>query len=443
MTDASILEAFLARIGPLASEDYAAHQRHTAEEAPEFRALSFFHARETIVSQIIGYLLKPTAQHGQGQLFFKAFLTALDLKCENARSVTVQVEPPCYTLGSRRRMDILIRFVTNGAENILAIESKSHFAGDQDYQVQDYLEHLRSAYRHASFCRLYYLKNAKAPEDTSISKDKWDSAVSEGRCKACSFREVMSVWLVRCRSEVRSQKIRAFLDDFAAFIGLNEENVMANGNKVRGRVIEILEKRRSNPEDVSPDFEALLAVYALHLDVWNEALAGCMDRVSSLLHEQLPEWKIKTEPSFQNGHSYFQMKLWKGADWTTTADGKPNLCVVLATEDHAQDKGQRELHRPPTYLVVFVSRAQGFSPKGVDFNKLDEMRIDSGRNQYTIPLRLGDVEDLRSEAGVRYLLDTQSSSDIAAEVVVFISRVEVQMDACFRPKSGQRTQFQD
>jgi len=56
---------------PLALEDYVARQRHMAEEAPDFHALSFFHSRETIVSEIIGYLLKPTAQHGRGNCFSK------------------------------------------------------------------------------------------------------------------------------------------------------------------------------------------------------------------------------------------------------------------------------------------------------------------------------------------------------------------------------------
>lgn len=436
MNDTGILDAFLACIGPLALEDYVARQRHMADEAPDFHALSFFHSRETIVSGIIGYLLQPTAQHGQGQLFFKAFLAALGLKCENTRSVTVQVEPPCYTLPSRRRMDVLIRFVTNGAENILAIESKSHFAGDQNDQVHDYLAHLGSAYPYASLCRLYYLKNGKAPDVKSIRAAEWESAVSDGRCKACSFHAVMSRWLDSCRKQLTSSKIRIFLDDFGAFLGLKEENAMAIGNEVRERVFEIVKSKRSNPEDAAPDFEAMLAVYALHDDIWRKAFEGCMDKVQSLLHTQLPMWNIKPEPEFEKGQSYFQMKLWKKADWTVAGDGTPNLSVVLATEDSAQAKVQAELYRRPTYLVVYVSRAQGFSPKGADFNGRDVMRIDNGRSQFAVPLRLGEVEDLRSESGVRYLLDSQSSMDIATDVVGFISRFEATMDACFRPKSG-------
>lgn len=436
MNDTDILDAFFGCIGPLALEDYVARRRHIAEEAPDFHALSFFHSRETIVSQIIGYLLQPTAQHGQGQLFFKAFLAALDLKCENARSITVQVEPPCYTLPSRRRMDVLIRFVTNGAENILAIESKSHFAGDQQDQVHDYLAHLGSAYQHASLCRLYYLKDGEAPDVKSIPTAEWDSAVSDGRCEARSFHAVMSRWLESCRKQLASSKIGTFLGDFRAFLGLKEENAMAIGNEVRGRVVEIVKSKRSKPEDAAPDFEAMLAVYALHDDIWREAFEGCMEKVQGLLHAQLPMWNIEPEPSFNKGQSYFQMKLWKKADWTAARDGTPNLSVVLATEDSAQVKEQAELYRRPTYLVVYISRAQGFSPTGADFNIRGVMRIDNGRSQYAVPLRLGEIEDLRSEAGVRYLLDSQSSMDIATEVVGFISRFEATMDACFRPKSG-------
>jgi hypothetical protein len=436
MTDTSTLDAFLARIGPLAAVDHAVRQRHAAEEAPEFHALSFFHSRETIVSQIIGYLLRPTAEHGQGQLFLKAFMEALDLKCESARSVTIQVEPPCYTLSSRRRMDILIRFVTNGAENILAIESKSHFAGDQDAQVRDYLAHLRKAYPHASLCRLCYLNNGNAPDEKSITNIEWDSAVSDGRCKACNFQEVMSKWLATCCRRLESPKIRIFLGDFAAFIGIKEEKTMEIGNEVRTKVFEILENRRSTQESISPDCEAIMAMYALHLDIWQRVFEGCMQTVRELLVKQLSEWKV-TEPPLKNGEYYFEMRLSKQHGWTTAVDGTPNLHVVLATEDYAPSKEQRESRERPTYLVVYVSKAEGFQPKRVEFNKNNIMRVDNGKYPYDTRLILSGVEDLRSEAGLRYLLDSQSSMDIASEVVGFIKHVQPRMETCFHPTDGQ------
>jgi hypothetical protein len=147
-----------------------------------------------------------------------------------------------------------------------------------------------------------------------------------------------------------------------------------------------VENKRSTPEHACPDFEAMLAVYALHDDIWHKVFAGCMKRVLGLLNEQLPGWKAKEEPSFENGLSYYQMKLWKEADWTTTADGTPNLCVVLATEVWTQDKEQEELYRKPTYLEVYVLKAPRFSPEGVDYNKRNVLIIDNGRQQLEIHL---------------------------------------------------------
>jgi len=102
------------------------------------------------------------------------------------------------------------RFVTNGAENILAIESKSHFAGDQNDQVHDYLVHLGSAYPHASVCRLYYLKNGKAPDVKSILTAEWNRRFRwslQGVQLPCCHVSMVGL----CRKQLTSSKIRIFL----------------------------------------------------------------------------------------------------------------------------------------------------------------------------------------------------------------------------------------
>jgi hypothetical protein len=156
MTDIASLDSFLARIGPLASQDFAQRQRRLAEEAPEFRALSFFRSREVLVSQILTYLLNPYATHGQGPIFLRAFLEVLGVKVGILQSVVVQSEALCFTLPDRRRLDIQIRFTSDSIDHVIVIESKSHFARDQQNQVLDYLSHLRSAFPYSRHC-FYFL----------------------------------------------------------------------------------------------------------------------------------------------------------------------------------------------------------------------------------------------------------------------------------------------
>ena len=99
------IDSFLEHLGPLAAADRSDRLRRAAEKAPEFCALSFFTGRETLVSRILAYLLNPYAQHGQGHLFLRAFLTALELKCNEPQAVVVLTEFPINAPTGRRPID--------------------------------------------------------------------------------------------------------------------------------------------------------------------------------------------------------------------------------------------------------------------------------------------------------------------------------------------------
>jgi hypothetical protein len=314
------IDAFLSWVGPVAVEDSGRRRRVAAGEAPEFHALSFFHSKEQIVSEMIAYLLNPIGHHGQGQLFLRAFLTALGVSFKELRSVVVQPETPCYKLSDRRRLDVLIRFTTSDAEHIVAIESKSHFAGDQTNQVRDYLTHLEAAYPHASVTCLYYLKDGSPPSVKSISAEGWRSAEAKGLCKALSFRQVMKTWLAQCAEERLPSAIQVFLKDFVQFIGVAKEKSMVK-SVVRDRVLEIIDGIDFNAEGCSADFEALLAIHAMQEEIWKHALAKSVQQVCSMLLRRLEGWELRNKPYVEDEVYFAELRLWKRAEWTMAADG--------------------------------------------------------------------------------------------------------------------------
>ena len=423
MTGTSGFDSFLSRIAPLAVKDHARQRTLAAEEAPEFHALSFFHSREEIDSQMIAYLLNPTSQHGQGSLFLTAFLTILGVTFQELRAVVVEIEAPCYSLSNKRRLDILIRFTTGGAESVVVIESKSRFAGDQNNQVHDYLTHLCGAFPNASRRYLYYLKDGNPPSKESIVADEWNAAVSAGICRAVDFRKVMSDWLAHCEKKQLPSKINVFLKDFKHFIGLDEEGAVPIANGVRDAIVKIIQRGGWDGGTVSSDLEALLALYDLHSEIWENAAHVFLGSLQTLLEEQLPHWESHHEVTEWHGRPYFELALWKKVGWTTSPDGTSNLRVIVASEDMDS--------KEPAYIDIYISRHESFETEGAVFNDRKVMAIGPKKNDFTRQVRLGGIRDLRSAAGVRYLLTPQSTVDLASEIVRFISDHEMKMDGCF------------
>jgi hypothetical protein len=415
-------ELFLTRLSSVAAEDRAMRERRAAEESPEFHALSFFKSREEIVSQIIVFLLTPTADHGQGQLFLRAFLSVLGIPSKTMRSVVVQPESPCYTLPTKRRMDILIRFADESGDSVVVIESKSHFADDQNNQIREYLTHIKTAYPRSRL-RLFYLKDSQPPSKESISASEWKSAQASGICAALDFVVVISEWLKECRKERVPQRILIFLQDFAHFVGLEKETTVAMANGVRDAVARIIETSSSDGDSGSSDLEALLALYDLHSEIWETTARVFLGRVQTQLKEQLPNWESSYEVSQVDGRPFFEFALWKKLGWTTAPDGTSNLRVIVASED-------RE-YRVPTYIDMYISRNEAFTPEGIVFNDRLVMMIGPRKNEFTRQVRLGGISDLKSAVGIRHLLTTQGTMDLTSEIVRFISDYELKMDSCF------------
>jgi hypothetical protein len=421
-------ELFLSRLSSLASEDRAKREQQAAEEPPDFNALSFFKSREEIVSKIIAFLLTPTAGHGQGQLLLRAFLSVLRVPFQTMRSVVVEPESPCYELPTKKRMDVLIRFADESGETVVVLESKSHFAVDQDNQIKDYLAHINKAYPCARK-HLFYLKNSEPPPEESIPLRDWKVAQASGICEARDFSVVILDWLKECRRLRMPQKILTFLQDFAQFSGSDKEGAVSIANGVRDAVLSIIQTVGSDGETVSSDLEALLAIYDLHSDIWEGAARVHLDNVQTLLKEQLPNWETQYEVYQMLARPYFELTLWK-VGWTRATNGTANLRVIVASEDQNS--------REPTYIDIYIAKNESFTPERGVFNDRHVLVIGPGKNDITRQVRLGGIEDLRSAAGVRYLLTPQGTMDLGSEIVRFVSDHEMKMDVCFREKIGTK-----
>jgi hypothetical protein len=398
MTDALSLSSLLERIGPLASDDRRQREKITAEEAPEFHALSFFNSREVVVSQILAYLLTPTAQHGQGDLFLKSMLKALGVPIRKLQSVVVQAEAPCYTLSGKRRMDIFIRFGAAEDDTVVAIESKSHFAGDQPGQVRDYLAHLKKAYLN-SHKHFYYLNRGNEPEKESITSNEWQKDVAAGICEPKDFRKVMSEWLEDCREHPMPPKILTFLDDFAIFIGMVGGKAMTKqkAKRTREEVLSIIEITAPTTDRDRSHLDAILEVYAMHDEIWQKALRKCMTKVLEQLNEQLAGWEISEEDDFEDGGCY-ELTLSKKMDWKPSLKGEPKPAIILASEDGLKVRDHKDGRSAPTHLEL-----RGTYP-----------------GKRLTRLALGGIDDISSADGIRYLLRSQGVTDIVNEIVRFI-----------------------
>jgi hypothetical protein len=424
-------ESFLEYLGPLAVTDRADRLRRAVEEAPEFCALSFFTCRETLVSRILAYLLNPYADHGQGKLFLRMFLTALELKCNEPQAVVVLTEFPIKAPTGPRPLDLLIRFTDDSVDNVIVIESKSHFAGDQPYQIRDYLRHLRTAYPSTSRRKLYYLKDGGEPSKMSIATDEWSRGVEEGICLAKSFRDVFSSWRLLCQDEDQvAPKLACFLDDFAVFADMEAKQTMLIKGAVLGAIEKAIDTAAGSPAANASDLDAVLAIYASHKVIWERSILASLTRVQEMIMRHLPGWQTSLTSYSDEKESGCEFVLWK-EKWLSKAGKEPDLCVVLATVDSLDPRQKGMTTWGPAHFDMVIKKSAGLEPGTIPFNDQNKLLIGPGKNQFWHRAVVGGIEDIRSADGIRYLLAPQGIAELAQRILVFVGDHENEMDGCF------------
>ncbi len=182
--------------------------------ASDFNLVEVMKPDEEEISYLIKRLLDPNGGHGQGELFLGKFLETLEKKPEWLKDVPLsQVSVETEHLTDRgRKIDVFLKF----PEGVIAIENKLG-AGEQENQLQDYVEYLKRRWN--NFLLIYL--DALGREAGSIDGKFKGRLKEEGSFAELSYKEFVLPWLRECLKECEADKMRWFLRDFISWI---EEN---------------------------------------------------------------------------------------------------------------------------------------------------------------------------------------------------------------------------
>lgn len=147
--------------------------------AHRFNVLDYLRTDELGLSRIIADLFNPKASHGQGTFFLRSFLTKLGLVKNSNRNVDVSWPDPDGSdvrveieklVKDNRRIDIYVTIKNRSDTYCLAIENKP-YAGDQERQIADYLEHLK---RYGEkFLLIYLPSRSQRPSESSLPESEY------------------------------------------------------------------------------------------------------------------------------------------------------------------------------------------------------------------------------------------------------------------------------
>ena len=175
---------------------------------------------EIRLSEIIADLLDPSGSHGQQRRFLDAFLRRIiketnlleSLFKQQSCSVTCE-HRTAYIESSQRRIDIHVEFENKAFG--LGIENKP-WAGDQEQQLNDYIDDLSE--RYDMFCFVYLTPEGRNPSENSIEAGRREDLKNEGKLICVSYREDILKWLEECCRLCESDKFRWFLRDCMDYI---------------------------------------------------------------------------------------------------------------------------------------------------------------------------------------------------------------------------------
>ena len=253
MVDRGQLERFFAGLRSRARLARKVDAQLDRKLARRFNVLDYIRTSELGLSRVIGDLLDPKASHGQDLLFLDTLLHGLKISSEKLRRPlditygygdedgwtvrpnTVQVRLE-RTITSGRRLDVSVEFEgRDGRRRCLAIENKTG-AGDQRYQVRDYLKFLDGEYGRVSgdgpkgHCLMYLSPQGEPPSTSSVSPTQLKESEKqfavwsytrridgdiESEAENAGFRLDYSVsdWLSACRKACDVDRLRWFFQD--------------------------------------------------------------------------------------------------------------------------------------------------------------------------------------------------------------------------------------
>jgi hypothetical protein len=236
----------------------AAHQRalesaksiYRDRLAPDFTPFDFIDGDELTLSRLLAWLLDPRASHSQGSRFPQLLLEGLNAgwPAEAVQQATTWVEFPIRA----RRIDILVQ----SSARMLAIENKPS-AVDQPDQIARYLDFLDSSSL-SEFQLVYLTPSGAPPSPLSISERDLRKRLGKKQVCLWAYRNELLVWLDKCRSACRADRVATFIDEFSGHVRKTFEG-MRNMSDQDQLLAEVM---RSN-ETVAAAMEVIIAAPAI------------------------------------------------------------------------------------------------------------------------------------------------------------------------------------
>ncbi len=176
-----------------------------------FNVFDFFKINEPLHSKLLGTLLNPYSNHGQGRLFLNEFLKIIGIEYfdEDVWQVTAEIG----------RIDILIKCLNR--PSVIIIENKSNGAIDQNNQIYRYwyqeilLPYGKEALNIKRNFRIIYLAptDSKSFEAHTLEKpkeysDNLDDRINSEKILKLTFKNEIVSWLNNCYEQLPESNFR-------------------------------------------------------------------------------------------------------------------------------------------------------------------------------------------------------------------------------------------
>lgn len=235
------LSALLATLDSRHASWQLAQQLMAAQLAPNFSPFTVYRRREVDVSRHLALLLDPKGSHGQGSLFWDAWveqvLQAQASQCFEKEHGQCEVQPASPTISewlrsskvrrietehrtteleaNRRAIDLCVH-LTGGW---LAIENKPwHESVHQENQLLDYTTHLRrlagaATQEKAKSWMLVYLGHSLEEVGQSLPEDDYKELAKNGQFVCVTWEQLLAA-MHQCLPKIQAAKVRWFVEDF-------------------------------------------------------------------------------------------------------------------------------------------------------------------------------------------------------------------------------------
>ncbi len=198
--------------------------------ARDFNVFKYIAPDENLLSDIVADLINPEGTHGQGSVFICNLLRMIKpshdpnpLCQEKIRVIREQTTDDIHN--SQRRIDIAVNF--GRSQFCLGIENKP-FTYDQKDQIKDYAEDL-GAKSKDNFFLIYLSKDGSDPVKESIDPQQLQKLRDRNSFMTWGYSAQFLDWLVECRKDCESEKIRFFLSDLIGYVERNFELTNESG----------------------------------------------------------------------------------------------------------------------------------------------------------------------------------------------------------------------